>query len=317
MCGIAGILLHEPGPLGESLVKMCEAMRHRGADSTGFALYGEPDTTRLIVRARHPEASRALADAERVADAVRELGGDLHDEITHDDAADAEDRFLRFQLRYTGDIKRLAIAIETAAPGIEIQSVGHSLEIVKDAGGAAEVDARHHISRFRGTHGLGHVRLATESITAVAYGHPFWAEPFPDVSIVHNGQITNYYTLRRQLIGRGFRFQTGNDSELIAVYLADKMSRGQTFYEALKDSVYELDGCFAYLLSMPDVIGSAKDMFAIKSIVVANVGGDTAMATEEQAIRAVYTDELDDTQHPDPRSVFVWERSGRVLQEIV
>ena len=95
------------------------------------------------------------------------------------------------------------------------------------------------------------------------------------------------------------------------------MSRGQTFYEALKDSVYELDGCFAYLLSMPDVIGSAKDMFAIKSIVVANVGGDIAMATEEQAIRAVYTEELDDTQHPDPRSVFVWERSGRVLQEIV
>ena len=68
---------------------------------------------------------------------------------------------------------------------------------------------------------------------------------------------------------------------------------------------------------MPEVIGSAKDMFAIKSIVVANVGGDIAMATEEQAIRAVYTEELDDTQHPDPRSVFVWERSGRVLQEIV
>ncbi len=77
------------------------------------------------------------------------------------------------------------------------------------------------------------------------------------------------------------------------------MSRGQTFYEALKDSVYELDGCFAYLLSMPDVIGSAKDMFAIKSIVVANVGGDTAMATEEQAIRAVYTERA--RRHPPPR----------------
>ena len=37
---------------------------------------------------------------------------------------------------------------------------------MKDAGGAAEVDARHHISSFHGTHGLGHVRLATESITA-------------------------------------------------------------------------------------------------------------------------------------------------------
>ncbi len=317
MCGIAGILLRETGPVGDSLVKMCQAMRHRGADSTGFALYGEHDATRLIVRARHPDATRAFADTEAILAAVRELGGDQHAEASFDTAAGAADRFIRLEIRYDGDIRRLAIAIETAAQGIEIQSIGHSLEIVKDAGDAASVDARHGISAFRGSHGLGHVRLATESITAVSYGHPFWAEPFPDVSIVHNGQLTNYYTLRRLLEQDGFRFQTGNDSELIAVYLADKMSRGQTFYEALKDSVYELDGCFAYLLSMPEVIGSAKDMFAIKSIVVATVGSTVAMATEEQAIRAVYPDELDDTQHPDPRSVFVWERSGRVLQEIV
>ena len=80
----------EPGPLGESLVKMCEAMRHRGADSTGFALYGEPDPSRLIVRARHPDASRALIDAENVLNAVRELGGDMHAEITTDDAVGRE-----------------------------------------------------------------------------------------------------------------------------------------------------------------------------------------------------------------------------------
>jgi methylamine---glutamate N-methyltransferase subunit A len=317
MCGIAGILFREHGPVGDALVRMCQAMRHRGEDSTGFALYGPYDESRLVVRARHPDARRAFADAESIVEAVHEIGGKHHAEIGYDADGTAEDRFLRFEFRYDGDIRRLAMAIEAAAPGIELQSIGHSLEIVKDKGDAHAVDARHGISAFQGTHGLGHVRLATESITAVAYGHPFWAEPFPDVSIVHNGQLTNYYTLRRKLEHDGFRFQTGNDSELIAVYLADKMSHGQTFYEALKDSVYELDGCFAYLLSLPDVIGSAKDMFAIKSIVVATVGEDVAMATEEQAIRAVYTDELDDTIHPDPRSVFVWERSGRVLQEIV
>ena len=317
MCGIAGIQLARRGAIGDALVKMCLAMRHRGADSTGFALYGDPDPERLIIRLRFPDATTWSRDVESILAAVRELGGDLHAEYAVDDADDAEDRFVRLEISYEGDIKRLALAIDASAPGVELQSIGHSLEIVKDAGDAEMVDARHHISRFQGTHGLGHVRLATESITAVAYGHPFWAEPFPDVSIVHNGQLTNYYTLRRLLEQNGFRFQTGNDSELIAVYIADKVSRGQTFYEALKDSVYELDGCFAYLLSLPDRIGSAKDMFAIKSIVVANVGDDVAMATEEQAIRAVYTDELDDTLHPDPRSVFIWERDGTVLQEIV
>ena len=317
MCGIAGILLREQGPIGSHLVKMCHAMRHRGADSTGFALYGEPDPSRLIVRLRFPDGSRWIDDVESILAGVRELGGDQHSDFTVDDAPHAADRFVRLSLRYHGDIKQLALLIDERAPGVELQSMGRSLEIVKDAGDAATVDARHHISSFVGSHGLGHVRLATESIVGVAYGHPFWAEPFEDVAIVHNGQLTNYYTLRRLLQQDGFRFQTGNDSELIAVYLADKMQRGQTFYEALKDSVYELDGCFAYLLSMPDRIGSAKDMFAIKSIVVATIGTDVAMATEEQAIRAVYTAELDDTQHPDPRSVFVWERDGRVRQEIV
>ena len=42
MCGICGIKLPEPGPIGRNLVDMCQAMRHRGYDSTGFALYGAP-----------------------------------------------------------------------------------------------------------------------------------------------------------------------------------------------------------------------------------------------------------------------------------
>jgi len=317
MCGIAGIQLQEEGPIGSSLVRMCQAMRHRGADSTGFALYGPYDDRRLVVRLRLPEGAHDWeAQCERMHDAVRELGGGFHDEPTADGARGVADRFVRLELRYQGHLRTLAIALEHAAPGVEIQSMGHALEIVKDAGDADQVDSRHDISSFRGTHGLGHVRMATESITAVSHGHPFWAEPFADVAIVHNGQLTNYYTLRRLLQQEGFRFQTGNDSELIAVYLSDRMERGESFYDALKGSVYELDGCFAYLLAMPEAIGSAKDMFAIKSIVVANVGGDVAMATEEQSIRAVYPGELE-TIHPDPRSVFVWERGGRVLQEIV
>ncbi len=315
MCGIAGILYREPGPIGESLVRMCAAMRHRGSDSTGFALYGEPDPDRLIVRLRFPDATEWEKRVEDIMHSVFAAGGDVAVDHAVDRAQHAEDRFVRLEVRFGGTVRELVHAIEE--PGhVEIQSVGHSLEIVKDLGDAEDVDARHGISAFRGTHGLGHVRLATESITAVPYGHPFWAEPFPDIAIVHNGQLTNYYKFRRLLEQQGYRFHTGNDSELIAVYLADKMEHGQTFYEALKDSVYELDGCFAYLLSTRDAIGSAKDRFAVKHLVVANVDGDLGMATEEQAIRAVFPQELD-TIHPDPRSVFVWETNGQVLQEIV
>jgi hypothetical protein len=294
---------------------MCAALRHRGIDSTGFALYGDYDPERLIARIRFPDAAGWEPRIEQLMQSVFEAGGDIEVDSSVDRRPDDPDRFVRLVVRFQGTVKELVHTIE-AIGGVEVQSIGHSLEIVKDLGDAETVDKRHGISDFRGTHGLGHVRLATESITAVSYGHPFWAEPFPDIAIVHNGQLTNYYKFRRVLEQQGYRFHTDNDSELIAVYLADKMEAGQSFYEALKDSVYELDGVFAYLLSTPDAIGSAKDRFAVKHLVVTNVGGDVAMATEEQAIRAVFPEELD-TVNPDPRSVFVWETGGAVLQEIV
>jgi hypothetical protein len=314
VCGIGGILLRRPGPIGRQLVEMCAAMRHRGADSTGFALYGEPAGDRLIARLRFPDAATWEGRLEAVIASLRDSGGDVVADPGRDDWRDAPDRFVRLELAFDGAVRELVAALE-APGGVEIQSLGRSLEIVKDVGDARRVDARHCVSDFRGTHGLGHVRLATESITAVSYGHPFWAEPFPDVAIVHNGQLTNYHTFRRLLVQKGYRFHTGNDSELIAVYLADEMERGKTFWEALADSVYELDGVFAYLLGTPDAIGSAKDRFAVKHLVVARVGDDVGMATEEQALRAAFPEELD-TVHPEPRSVFVWETSGAVRQAI-
>ena len=169
-------------------------------------------------------------------------------------------------------VRDIVRAIDEAGHHIEVQSIGRSLEIIKDLGDAHTVNERHGVDRFIGSHGLGHVRLTTESIVDVAYGHPFWAEPFPDISIVHNGQITNYFRFRRLLTQEGYRFHTCNDSELIAVYLADRMLHGETLWDALKTSVDELDGCFAYLFATEDEMGSAKDPLAIKSLVAAKVG---------------------------------------------
>ena len=56
---------------------------------------------------------------------------------------------------------------------------------------------------------------------------PIGPIPFADVSVVHNGQLTNYWNGRRALERRGHRFMSNCDSELIAVYLADKMEQGR------------------------------------------------------------------------------------------
>src|SRR6185312_11521631 len=160
MCGICGIKLPASGPIGRYLVDMCQAMRHRGYDSTGFALYGEPVDGRLVLRLRIVEAAHTHA------------------------AVDAPDRFVRALVKAgTDQVRDIVRAVDDAGHGIEVQSIGRSLEIIKDLGDAETVNARHGVDRFTGSHGLGHVRLTTESIVDVAYGHPFWAEPFPDISI--------------------------------------------------------------------------------------------------------------------------------------
>src|SRR3970282_2320305 len=107
-------------------------------------------------------------------------------------------------------------------------------------------DDTYHVGGFQGTHGIGHVRLATESDVTPDASHPFWATGFADVAIVHNGQITNYWKWRRRLEKRGMEFVTDNDSELIAVYLAEKMAHGVPLSEALQAAIRDLARTFSF-----------------------------------------------------------------------
>ena len=93
--------------------------------------------------------------------------------------------------------------------GAEILSIGTALELIKDLGDARSVCRQYGLGQFGGSHAIGHVRMATESDVDICSAHPFWAYPFSDVSVVHNGQLTNYWGKRRQLERQGLRFSVG------------------------------------------------------------------------------------------------------------
>ena len=171
----------------------------------------------------------------------------------------------------------------------KVVSIGESLDIVKDVGGAHDVDDAYHVAGYSGTHGIGHVRLATESDVTPDASHPFWATGFADVAIVHNGQITNYWKMRRRLEKRGMEFNTDNDSELIAVYLADKLDAGRRrSQEALETSIADLDGTFSFLVSTKDEIGYAKDNLAAKPMVMYEDDELVAIASEEVSLNRLF-----------------------------
>src|ERR1043166_809850 len=278
MCGLAGIFykgkhLKSRPPVGEQLVKMMEAMRHRGADSTGFTVAGESATKGdLILRLCAPNAHNGDG-LDSAIKALKKLGAQIKSK-QHTGA------HLRLVIHTKKDLKTVSNTL-LAVPGLEVHSLGHASEIIKDVGDARELDEKHHVSKLHGTHGLGHNRLATESQVDISHSHPFWAYPFSDVTTVHNGQLTNYHKLRRIFEEQGYRFQTHNDSELIAVYLADNLAHGASLEEALKQSVKDFDGTFTYLVSTAHGIGFAKDKLVLKPLVVMERDDVGALASEE------------------------------------
>jgi glutamine phosphoribosylpyrophosphate amidotransferase len=150
------------------------------------------------------------------------------------------------------------------------------------------------------------VRLATESDVKPEASHPFWATGFADVAIVHNGQITNYWKMCRRLEQRGFEFTTDNDSELIAVYLADKLSQDIPLQDALRTSIDDLDGTFSFLVSTRDQIGYAKDRIAAKPMIMYEDDDLVAVASEEVSLNRLFPGRALDTYEPPPGTHDTW-----------
>ena len=291
------------------MTAMLQALKHRGPDSTGYAVYGKAQEGDYIMRLKVAEAEdmdhgHGIVDVieARIAEVDRRLSA-------HEAEVKAQERVTPYALRYVighqGDTEAMARHIEEIE-GVEILSLGNALELIKDLGDAANVAGLYHLDGFQGTHGIGHTRMATESDVDIRSAHPYWAYPYNDVSVVHNGQITNYWLMRRELERRGHRFMSDCDSELLAVYTAHNLANGVALEESLRRSIDEIDGVFTYLVATRDQLGMAKDTMAAKPLVLYESDALIAMASEEVAIRAILPEEID-TYDPYDEEVRVWQ----------
>jgi len=310
MCGIAGLIYRgKSANIGAELTAMLQSLKHRGPDSTGFALYGEPMADNYIMRFKVAEQEDVRKGFD-IIHQMKERKSTVDDRMAEMGAQiDSKEQVTEYAHRYIfsfdGDLKRLADYIEDVE-GAEILSLGHSLELIKDLGDADHVSTQYGLAGFQGTHAIGHTRMATESDVDIRSAHPYWAYPFNDVAVVHNGQLTNYWGKRRDLERRGRRFMSDCDSELIAVYLADAIDRGEGLEDAMRRSIDELDGVFTYVVATGDTLGMAKDVMAAKPMVVYESDDFVALASEEVAIRRIFPHEID-TYDPYEGEVRVWQ----------
>ena len=320
MCGIAGLIHRgKQSNVGGEMTSMLQALKHRGPDSTGFAVYGGAREGSVIMRFK-------VAEQEDMAS-----GYDIHDKIKdriaqvdarlgeHGVRVDERDTVTPYALRYVVspangkgadsqeevDWEAVARYVEDVE-GSEILSMGNALELIKDLGDATVVADQYKLDGFSGTHGIGHTRMATESDVDIRSAHPYWAFPYNDVSVVHNGQITNYWIMRRQMEKLGHRFMSDCDSELLAVYTAHNLNNGIELEESLERSIEEIDGVFTYLVATSDKLGMAKDTMAAKPLVLFESDDLICLASEEVAIRAILPEEID-TYDPYDEETRVWQ----------
>jgi methylamine---glutamate N-methyltransferase subunit A len=297
MCGIAGIISRGSKTLGVDLVNMLQELEHRGKDATGVALYEERDNVALRVSMtggnQKERLLKLLNETVQVVDCSSYTGEGVFS-------------FLEAHL----DMDREKIADLNRAldsdPNFCVHSIGNSLKVYKDGGSARDLKRNHTIKVGACSHGIGHVRMATESVENIDFAHPFTSYLLPELSIVHNGQFTNYFNMRRKMEARGIHFKTNNDSEIAAHYLAWEMAgNGLSMAEAMTKALDELDGVFTIIAATDKEVGIFRDRLGIKPILYYEADDGTVVLGSEQI---AFTPVLDDifATELEPGGVKVW-----------
>jgi glutamine phosphoribosylpyrophosphate amidotransferase len=297
VCGIAGIIAKDSPTLGNDLINMLSELIHRGKDATGVAIYEKRDSIDLRV-------SLTEANYQQELEKIIQKYGTPANSRTYQ----GQGVFTFYEASVDMDadkISDLNWAIDSH-PNLCVHSIGRRIKIYKDEGSAEELRQRHKIPDVRGSHGIGHVRLATESVENINFAHPFVSYLYPEMAIVHNGQFTNYFNMRRRMQHWGIRFKTNNDSEMAAHFIAYQMKeKGLDLDQALNQGLETFDGVFTLLVSTENQIGALRDRLGIKPMLFFEKGDATVLFGSEQIcltpiVSDVYATEM------DPGGVQVW-----------
>lgn len=289
MCGIVGLFAKSDEVemrLGVHLAAMLSQMNDRGPDSAGVAVYRDPalpGASKLTVYSADDDF-HGLEGAE-----IREVRARHAVVIVDAEPIEAESWVLERR------------------PDLRVMSAGRVIEIYKEVGRPTRFVEEFRVADLSGTHGLGHTRMATESRVTTAGSHPF--STGYDLCLVHNGSLSNHNRLREALRREGMRFQTENDTEVAAAYLAWRMREGATLEQALEGCLEDLDGFYTFLCGTADGFAVLRDPIACKPAVLAETDDWVAMGSEWRAIAVLPGAADAEMWEPEPQVVYAWEKA--------
>ncbi|MEP3349407.1 MAG: glutamine amidotransferase family protein [Marinomonas sp.] len=298
MCGIVGLYLKNDkyeNKLGELFEPMLIAMTDRGPDSAGFAIYGDDVTGDWVkFTLRHPKEDYDWAGL------TESLTGALGCAIEWMQNANVA------VLKLEASEASVREWLGANASDVLILSAGQSIEILKEVGLPENITSKFSLSRMKGSHIIGHTRMATESAVTMEGSHPF--STGSDLCLVHNGSLSNHNRLRDRLKREGITFETENDSEVAAGYLTWRLNNGDSLQTALENALKDLDGFFTFTIGTKDGFAVMRDPIACKPAVLAETEDYVAMASEYQALASLPGIENATVWEPEPATFYIWER---------
>ena len=298
MCGIVGLFAKSAEmeeSLGEHLAAMLAQMNDRGPDSAGVAIYRDPaasGSSKLTLFSPAP-----LQDWEALAAELRKAFGG---------SPEASVRSSHAVVVVEAEAPEAESWIREVHPELRVMSAGQSIEIYKETGRPEDFIRQFALTDFHGTHALGHTRMATESRVTTAGSHPF--STGLDVCLVHNGSLSNHNRLRERLRREGIEFETENDTEVAAGYVAWRLREGASLEQALEGCLEDLDGFYTFLVGTADGFAVLRDPIACKPAVLAETEYWVAMGSEWRAISVLPGAADARAWEPAPGVVYAWER---------
>jgi glutamate synthase domain-containing protein 1 len=282
------------------LVSMIEALDERGPDSSGIAVYSDSDGTGL--------SSQGLLRISLGSDDPVEwdvVQGNIS--ASFGTAVDVRAFGAGIVVVAPDDLEDDVLALIAATwPNVRVLATGHNVMVLKDTGRPTDTCTRYGVAGWEGYMAVAHTRMATESAVTVLHSHPF--VPSRDLCVVHNGSFSNYATVRRHLMADGVRFDSDNDSEVAARYLAQRLSMGDDLAEATRWVMKEMDGFFTLVISTADEMSVVRDAVACKPGVVAVANGYVAVASEYRALAELPDIATAEIFEPQPEEVYTWSR---------
>jgi len=297
MCGIVGLLVKNPAlrdQLGALMVPMLVGMSERGPSSAGLAVYTAP-----VAEPRHKLSLYSGENAVDWSELLGRIASDL--KSTHEISVHGNHAVLTS----TMDPDRIAAWLARHAPGVAVLSVGQSIDLYKDVGAPADIAHRYDFNALRGSHLVGHTRMATESAVTPAHAHPFTAGR--DFCLVHNGSLSNPHLVRKRLEPLGIEFETDNDTEAACRFFEWRLREGDDLETAVRRGFSELDGFYTFLMGTDRELLIVRDAFACKPAVVAETDDYVAIASEFRSLAHLPHISQATLFEPKPEEIYSWQ----------